>query len=927
MDHVIDLINYYKLDIFAVSETWLLPSILSSFVSFPNFSVIRGDSDGTAFKHGVLIYVRKTINIEEVSVGIPNVAVIHMIDFDVYLLVAYRPPRCSDVENARLLNFILDFGFSKELIIVGDFNLPTIDWRSDYFEGYIRPIDRQFLDVFMLLGLTQWIKEPTFVVSGNILDLILTSAEDRVSDVAVLPPLPHCGHSPVMCGYSFRGPLRGNSFHGEVRQWHRGKYNLIARALSQVDWALEFSYSSVNDNFQFLQSRVISLVDRYVPARQSRCDPPWSLRPPRELITRRAAAWQAYKVIRREEGRNSDAALDSLQIFQGLNWEYRNYSFLSRRSYEAELLNRTDNRKLFHSYIRNKKVGRPAVGPLRLPDGRRVIEPVEMCEVFVTSFAGVFIPGIPQDPAPFQSFEGRMVDIEVTREAVAAVLSGLDPTSSAGPDGLHPHLLKACAEVLSVPLQMIFIKSLRTGILPAMWKQSSVVPLFKKASHADPRNYRPVSLTSVCCKAMEKLVAAQLRDFLESNGLLSSCQYGFRANRSTEDQLLLTYDDVGSWVDRGYIVDEALLDFSNAFDVVNHVLLLTMLRSIGIGDRLLEWIHAFLTNRFMSVRIDGANSRPVEVLSGVPQGSVLGPLLFLVYVNYISARLTCHCKAFADDFKLYVRFVRKDGGPFEGTRLLQANLDQIDEVASSWNLKLNPEKCAVIRFYRGRPDVETVPLCNTYFLQGRPLRFVHSQRDLGVVVDSSLRFHQHIQTVAAKAGGLASSLLRSTVCRSPDFMVSLFVSHVRPILDYASCVWNTGYVGDSRLLEQVQRRWTKQIDGLHHLSYRERLETLSLFSVKGRRLRADLIKYWQIIRGELGDLHELFSFAPDVGTRGHRFKLVLPLCSMDVRSRSFSVRCINKWNSLPSRVVEADTLSKFKGALCDTLYDELLDYD
>ena len=158
-------------------------------------------------------------------------------------------------------------------------------------------------------------------------------------------------------------------------------------------------------------------------------------------------------------------------------------------------------------------------------------------------------------------------------------------------------------------------------------------------------------------------------------------------------------------------------------------------------------------------------------------------------------------------------------------------------------------------------------------------------------------------------------------------MVSLFISHVRPILDYACCVWNTGYVGDSKLLEAVQRRWTKQIDGFHDLCYRDRLARLNLFSIKGRRLRADLIKYWQILHGGSVDLRGMFSLAPDVGTRGHRYKLVLPLCSSDARRRSFSTRCIIKWNSLPSHLVESESLTSFKRILCDLLYDDFLDYD
>ena len=363
--------------------------------------------------------------------------------------------------------------------------IPTLKWSTDYFDGYVRPVDRRFLTCFLSMGLSQWVKEPTFVPSGNILDLILTSEDDRVSEVVVLPPLPHCLHCPVMCDYTFRGLLQDELEQGLRRLWHRGNYHRISDALAQVDWGLEFSYSSACADFSFLQSIVTSLVDKYVPVAGHRNGPPWSLKPPTRLIKQRATAWQTYKRVRREEGRNSDAAHESLNVFHEVNAVYRNYSLVSRRNYELELIGRPDNRKLFHSYIRHKKVGRPAVGPLRLSNGRRVDEPGEMCEVFAASFAGVFVGGVPANPAPFQSYGGHMEDIVLTRDSVTAALQALDPSSSPGLDGFHPHLLKACAAALAIPLRLIFVKSLRTGLVPTVWKMSLVVPLFKKSSHAD----------------------------------------------------------------------------------------------------------------------------------------------------------------------------------------------------------------------------------------------------------------------------------------------------------------------------------------------------------------------------------------------------------------------------------------------------------
>ena len=203
-------------------------------------------------------------------------------------------------------------------------------------------------------------------------------------------------------------------------------------------------------------------------------------------------------------------------------------------------------------------MGRPAVGPLCLPSGEIIQDPCRMCEVFAASFSGVFVSAAPAHPASFQLFAGNLL----SRLGLLRVLLALDPTSSMGPDGLHPHLLKSCAGELSLPLCLIFQKSMRMGTVPDVWSKSIVVPIFKAKLHTDPLNYRPVSLTLVCCQLMERIVVSQLTEYLESSNILSSQQYGFWRNHSTEDQLLLTYNDVGRWVDERYIVDVIMLDFS-----------------------------------------------------------------------------------------------------------------------------------------------------------------------------------------------------------------------------------------------------------------------------------------------------------------------------------------------------------------------------
>jgi len=515
---------------------------------------------------------------------------------------------------------------------------------------------------------------------------------------------------------------------------------------------------------------------------------------------------------------------------------------------------------------------------------------------------------------------------EITEQNVLNGLLALERHSSAGPDRLHPFLLKACAQELARPLCLIFNKSLASGDVPSAWKKSLVTPLYKGKSRLSPANYRPVSLTSVPCKVMERIIAANLMTFLEENNILSRFQYGFRAGRSTEDQLLLTYCFVSDQTDGDYIVDMILLDFSKAFDVICHSILLMMLEALGVPATIVTWIAAFLQSRQMSVACSGAVSGPRAVLSGVPQGSVLGPILFLIYVNYITAGISCNFSSFADDFKLYLHFSKKGESLVNGVQSLQADLDSVNRISASWNLKLNQDKCVVMRFRRGQcvdPGEQNV----TYHLDGVQLKFVSSAKDLGVHLDAKLRFHHHIRTMVNRAAALAQNLLRSTVNRSPDFMVKLFVSHVRPMLDYCSCLWNVGYLLDSRLIESVQRRWTAQIEGLSNMSYNERLQFLGLYSLRGRRLRADLIKYFKILHFSRNISDRIFTRAPDGPTRGHSFKLLMPRFKSDMKGRFFHVRCIRAWNALPAQVVEAGSLEQFKKLLCAHLGNQLYAFD
>ena len=668
----------------------------------------------------------------------------------------------------------------------------------------------------------------------------------------------------------------------------------------------------------------MGLVDKFVPVGSVGEATNWLSRPPRSLNRSRSEAWKKYKVNRRQYGRTSEEALSALDVFQNFNRQLRNFSRETQCKHELGLIRRISSApKLFHSYIRRRKKGRIPVGPLKESGGEVVGDARLMSEVLAESFSLVFRSDIPPEISEHQVAPTLMRQISVSYDEVLNQILKIDSSSSCGPDNMHPQMLKSCATEFAYPLSLLFSLSLNNSELPTEWKKSIVVPIFKGGSRNSPQNYRPVSLTSVCCKILERIITGKMMLYMEEHGILSKDQFGFRGGRSTEDQMLLTYGKICEVVDGGGAVDMVYMDYSKAFDVVSHEILLEKLRSLGFEDRIVSWVGDFLKDRVFEVSVGGCRSGGRVVLSGVPQGSVLGPLLFLVYVNHLTQGVSCSWKAFADDFKLYTFYSCDDF--WDRSCALQRDLDSIVSVGNSWNLRVNPSKCVVMRFgsVLNRLGIDEPFYC----IDGRALRVVDSYKDLGITVDKKLKFHAHIRTTVGKAGSLMNDLLRATVCRSPEFMVTLFVSHIRPILEFSSSVWNTGYLGDIRLLESLQRRWTRNVMGMENLEYGDRLRRLGLFSVYGRLLRIDLVNIWKSFHSDIDiGLDRLFEMAPHVGTRGHSYKLSIPVCRSELRRRWFAVRCVSIWNGLPAEVVESDSLFVFKKGVEKKLGNKLFEF-
>ena len=896
----------------------------SSFVELAGYRFYRCDVEGTVRKHGVGLYLADGLDAASVDINVPNVLVVHLLAWDLYVIVVYRPPSYDEQENYVLKQFIVDFCFGKNVLILGDFNLPSLRWNEEgeLAEGYIRPLDLEFYEAFLEVGLTQSVSMPTFALSGSILDLIFVSNAEMVGSIEVLPPFPRCHHSPVLVDLCLEDTLDPPA-EKYIRLWNKGNYVAVCNELESMDWDSLFVDQDIDDCFSQFVEISHELINRHVPEVVMEVKPHKWTRPPRALAGRRSAAWKHFLATRGRVGRHHELCLLAWQEFSNLNLEFRNHSLNRQWEHELKLVRSLSHSpKLFHGYLRRKKKGNPPVGPLKY-EGNVVSNPRQMGDVFVEYFGSVFNSVIPTYVSDHQCCNSVMSPKWIEISDVMKAIVRLNASSSPGSDEIHPKFLRECAEFLAYPLLMIFVKSLRSGRLPLLWKYSLVTPIFKSGSRSSASNYRPVSLTSVPCKLMEHILVEHITNYLEENGLLSDMQFGFRRGRSTEDQMLLIYNRVSQLVDAGKIVDVAYLDYSKAFDLVSHQLLIDKLSLLGFDRHILGWIHDFLSGRSMSVLVCGERSSQRPVTSGVPQGSVLGPLLFLVYVNYIAKDVTGYWCAFADDFKIGAWYSHEPAERLVGVSSLQADLDALARASSSWNLRLNPAKCVVMRFgARGVTDGDSVSY--GYSIDGVPLRFVSAYRDLGVKVDTRLRFHSHIDGVVGKTGAMLNNLLHSTVCRDAEFMVTLWVSHVRPIIEFNSCVWNVGYLHDLRRLESLQRRWTKEIVGMRELDYEARLKHIGMYSIKGRLLRIDLVKVWKAFNAEVDvGVCQVFERSRYERTRGHRFKLVVPTCRSELRRRMFAVRCVSKWNSLPARVAEASTIDSFKKGVDLFLGDSL----
>lgn len=542
-----------------------------------------------------------------------------------------------------------------------------------------------------------------------------------------------------------------------------------------------------------------------------------------------------------------------------------------------------------------------------------------LCNVFASQCSAQPANTIPVCPRSSTEFRFE----EVSRELVKRSLQQVKSKKAAGLDNIYPRILQECALELSLPLAHVFNLSLSSGVFPHQWKVARIQPVFKqKGDRSDPARYRPIALLCSISKVLETFAHKQLLAFCMAHKVIPDEQYGFLPGRSTVWQLLSLTDEWHEALDSGNSVHGLFLDFSKAFDRVDHKILISKLQSIGVSDSSLSWFKCYLDGRSIVTRVNHTLSAPQRTTSGVPQGSVLGPLLFLLYVADLPSvpTLSSSCTMFADDSLLHNASCKAMSKICNVPCCdLQADATSVQEWADSWNSIFNASKSCHMIFHRSASGTHS---SQSIVLKDITVPFVTSTRHLGVLFSSNLKWSEHIDSIMKNVGWKFALLKRlSFRCNlSLTTLSRVYTTLLRPCLEYASVVWDNCSSSDSLSIEKLQIALARS--ALFHrrfpagqLSKSDVLKALGWPTLAWRRRRSKLLLLWKLYNGK-GPPH-LASKLSSVSSRcsyslRNPQSIELQRCSTSARLSSFLPSTSVLWNSLPAPITSSSNISSFK---------------
>ena len=859
-------------------------------------------------KRGVALYIKSILNPQEVN-NLSN----HKYEESIWasldrggqkllLGTVYKSPNTSEDNEKLLLNLleqkeIMDNKYDK-ICIMGDFNYPDINWTNRSENGKGNKFQEKVDDALLF----QKVKNTTRHRQGqrsNLLDLVLVNDDDFISEIEHSNPLGNSDHDVLTFTLSvpFSPPQEEVN---KVFNIKKGNFNNMRQEMAVHKWNLVDT--NVNDINNQIKEAVHTSMEKNIPKtkmRSKKNHPRWLDNKTLRKIKKKHKLFKRYLLTK--EG------TDYLKFIQARR-KCKRAIKSAKREYERKVAKHSkSNPRQFWRYVNEKLKVNSGISPLDKEDGSKATEDHDKASILNKYFASVFtkenMNNIPNFyPNEFSSGVS-ISDLRVTPEAVTKKLNKLDPSKAQGPDKIPARVLKELSNELSHPISVLFNTSLETGELPEDWKSAEVIAIYKKkGKRSDPANYRPVSLTCILCKVLENIVRDLIVEHMDKQDLYSTSQHGFRKQRSCMTQLLEVMDNFTDMIEKGHDIDVVYLDFKKAFDSVPHERLLNKLSAYGIQGNILNWTRSFLTNRIQRVRVGSAISPPKPVTSGIPQGSILGPILFTIFINDLPDNIESTCKIFADDTKIYNK-------PSESNKL-QDDLKILQNWSEKWQLGFNVSKCKVLHVGKKNPVI-TYSMKN-YGITQNVLK-CEEEKDLGVTFDNELNFNSHIDKAINTAKRVLSMSKRAFKYLDKDAMLTIYKALIRPHLEYGNIIWSPKLKKHSIALEKIQRKMTKLIPGLKDKTYHERMKILNLPSLKHRRRRGDLIETFKVLNGFV-KVNNIFSLSNSL-TRTNSKKIYTPFCKSQLRKNYLSFRVKPLWNALDQKIVNAPTVNSFKNLL------------
>lgn len=931
LEHLISTDPFSAHTIYIFTETWLTGDFSDSIFQFNNnFNVFRNDRPYGQKGGGILILVPISINsriVPELTYNADqnnyqSLSIIISVNSTNYTVsgIYRRPVVFNDVISTAFISLFQNIcSNTNDYIIAGDFNYPTIDWETLKCATNTGPIIN-FLRQISDCGCVQVVDFATHIHPrgnfSNCLDLIFLSDINLLNIVKSAEPFGtgSCVTSEPSdhLAINFVSTIENNckTKPYTFRNFTKADWNRINFELWSINWDAFFEFCPTPD---MMVLKLTELLNRLIASHV-----PQFRKTQNRFIPLNCPSLSRYRAVERRLSKKLKSSIDN--DHKSVKFNQANL-YLSIRRLRAKIRRLTKisptNRQLAVLKSRNiKKFWNSVNSKTKLSNnipilvdklGNEIVSDQRKANLFSELFSTPLVP--PHNLlTPISSLHSKPLRLDFSPRNVMQKLKGLPNNRATGLDGIPNCFLKNCHAELAKPLSKIFYVSYFTGTFPSKWKIGKVTPIHKKKCKNNPDNYRPICLNATMSKVFEKIVREHILEFCQNNNLLSANQFGFLPNKSVETQLLKCCNDWTKAYERSIRTDVLYLDLTKAFDRVSHAILLSKLQKMRFPSHFLAFITSYLSNRSQLVEINGTKSLAKPVTVGVPQGSVLGPLLFVLFVNDLPKVVkSSKILLYADDIKLYKQ-IQLD----TDLTLFQTDIDAVASWLDQNQLELSAGKSGILKI-----GEKFSPIPVQYSINDSAISNFDQFQDLGVFIDKSLDFDKHISYVHSRSVRTYKCMYHNFL--SPDilFRLQMHKTFVLPIAESFSSIWSPYQLGHIRKIESCQLRFTSKLyNDSHTVPYENRCNTLGLKPLIHRRLICDLTMLHKLIHGKLPGLDSSdFLTLTTTGLRGHKFKIFKEQLRTQPRKNFLVNRIAGLWNLLPADLVNSSSTQSFKSGL------------